>query len=69
MSYKKSYLGSYFPFRFNPTMGQVLDGNGRKDFMSYKNAALDSYLCREFHLTQFLEQLPKVHTSSSDSLV
>jgi len=50
-------------------MGQVSDGNGRKDFESYKNAALGSYLYREFRLTQFLEQLPKVHTSSSDPLI
>lgn len=69
MSYKISYLGGYFPFRFNPTMGKVLEGNSSKDFMSYENATLDSYLYREFHLTQFLEQLPKVHTPSSDSLV
>lgn len=40
-------------------MGKVLEGNGSKDFMSYENATLDSYLYREFHLTQFLEQLPK----------
>lgn len=69
LSYTKSFTGSYFPFKFNPTMGQVSDGNGRKDFMSYESAALHSYLYREFHLTQFLEQLPKIHTSSSDPLV
>lgn len=67
MSSKKSYLSSYFPFLRE--VGQILDGNDRKDFMSYENAALGYYLYRELLLTQFLEQLPKVHTSSSDPLV
>lgn len=35
--------------------------------MSYENAALGFYVYRELLLTQFLEQLPKVHTSSSSS--
>lgn len=49
-------------------MGHILDGNDRKDLTSYENAALGYYLYRELLLTQFLEQLPKVHTSS-DPLV
>lgn len=38
--------------------------------MSYENAALGFYVYRELQLTQILEQLPKVQTSSSsDPLV
>lgn len=64
---KKSYLSSYFPFLRE--VGQILDGNDRKYFMSYENAALGHYLYRQLLLTRFLKQLPEVHTSSSDPLV
>lgn len=37
--------------------------------MSYENAAFGYYPYRELLLTQFLQQLPKVHTSPSDPLV